>query len=215
MEFLDRQPDDKTSKLSGRQNNTGLPDTLKAGIEHLSNISLDDVNVHFNSSKPAQFQALAYTQGSEIHVGPGQEKHLPHEAWHVVQQKQGRVTPTLQAMGVTINDDQSLEREADTMGSRALEGASQPAQLRNTDAPGPVLQRKETSFPKDTEEQLKKMGALQRKTASRQSNSGGGHGRHAKREIFGCRFFPDCRTRLVILYPYRRRRNNSRNMGEH
>ena len=26
----------------------------------------------------------------DIHLGPGQEKHLPHEAWHVVQQKQGQ-----------------------------------------------------------------------------------------------------------------------------
>ncbi|MEM7041075.1 MAG: DUF4157 domain-containing protein [Bacteroidota bacterium] len=36
-------------------------------------------------------QAHAYDQGTDIHIGPGQEKHLPHEAWHVVQQKQGRV----------------------------------------------------------------------------------------------------------------------------
>ena len=36
-------------------------------------------------------QARAYTQGSEIYMAPGQERHLAHEAWHVVQQKQGRV----------------------------------------------------------------------------------------------------------------------------
>ena len=29
--------------------------------------------------------ALAYAQGSDIHLAPGQEQHLPHEAWHVVQ----------------------------------------------------------------------------------------------------------------------------------
>ncbi len=34
----------------------------------------------------ASIQAEAYAQGSDIHVGSGQEKHLPHEAWHVVQQ---------------------------------------------------------------------------------------------------------------------------------
>ncbi|HAP61901.1 MAG TPA: hypothetical protein DCR93_21180, partial [Cytophagales bacterium] len=34
--------------------------------------------------------------GTDIHLAPGQQKHLPHEAWHVVQQKQGRVKPTLQ-----------------------------------------------------------------------------------------------------------------------
>jgi Poly(ADP-ribose) polymerase catalytic domain/Domain of unknown function (DUF4157) len=99
------------------ENQTGLPDNLKTGIENLSGMAMDDVSVHYNSSKPAQIQALAYTQGTEIHVAPGQEKHLPHEAWHVVQQKQGRVKPTLQMKGVGINDDGELEREADLMGA--------------------------------------------------------------------------------------------------
>jgi len=61
-------------------NQTGLPDELKAGVENLSGYSLDDVRVHYNSSKPAQLQALAYTQGTEIHVASGQEEHLLHEA---------------------------------------------------------------------------------------------------------------------------------------
>ena len=33
-------------------------------------------------------------EGQDIHIGPGQEQHLPHEAWHVVQQKRNRVKPT-------------------------------------------------------------------------------------------------------------------------
>ena len=96
----------------------GLPAPLKAGVENLSGLSMDDVQVHYNSSRPAEVQALAYTQGTDIHVGPGQEKHLAHEAWHVVQQKQGRVTPTIQARGQEINDDQGLEQEADSMGKK-------------------------------------------------------------------------------------------------
>ncbi|MFN8395694.1 MAG: DUF4157 domain-containing protein [Bacteroidia bacterium] len=97
-----------------------LPNTLKSGIESLSGIAMDDVRVHYNSSKPAQLQAHAYAQGTDIHIAPGQERHLPHEAWHVVQQKQGRVKPTLQLKGVAINDDSALEREADVMGVRAM-----------------------------------------------------------------------------------------------
>ena len=38
------------------------------------------------ASQPAQLQAHAYAQGSNIFIAPGQERHLPHEAWHVVQQ---------------------------------------------------------------------------------------------------------------------------------
>ncbi|OWY63823.1 hypothetical protein B7486_50785 [cyanobacterium TDX16] len=103
-----------------QENKTGLPDNLKAGTENLSGISMDDVKVHYNSPKPAQLQALAYAQGTDIHVAPGQEKHLGHEAWHIVQQKQGRVKPTMQVKGVAINDDTSLEREADVMGAKAV-----------------------------------------------------------------------------------------------
>lgn len=110
-----------------KPNNTGLPDNLKSGIESLSGMSMDHVKVHYNSDKPAQLQAHAYAQGSEIHVASGQEQHLPHEAWHVVQQAQGRVKPTLQMKaGVPVNDDAGLEAEADLMGEKALvQGAMQ------------------------------------------------------------------------------------------
>ncbi|MFN7872906.1 MAG: DUF4157 domain-containing protein [Cyanobacteriota bacterium] len=103
-----------------RTNNTGLPDQLKSGIESLSGLSMDHVRVHYNSSQPAQLNALAYAQGSDIHLAPGQERHLPHEAWHMVQQAQGRVRPTLQAYGAAVNDTPALEAEADAMGSKAL-----------------------------------------------------------------------------------------------
>jgi hypothetical protein len=102
-----------------KPNNTGLPDNLKAGVESLSGFSMDDVKVHYNSSQPATVQALAYTQGTDIHVAPGQERHLPHEAWHVAQQLAGRVEPTTEVGGMPVNDNIDLEPEADVMGARA------------------------------------------------------------------------------------------------
>lgn len=109
-------------------NNTGLPDQLKSGIESLSGLSMDNVKVHYNSAKPAQLNALAYAQGTDIHVGPGQEKHLPHEAWHVVQQAQGRVKPTMQMKdGQPVNNDKNLEAEADVMGEKGANEKSTSA----------------------------------------------------------------------------------------
>ena len=102
-----------------KPNNTGLPDNLKAGVESLSGFSMDDVKVHYNSSQPATVQALAYTQGTDIHVAPGQERYLPHEAWHVAQQLAGRVEPTTEVGGMSVNDNIDLEHEADVMGARA------------------------------------------------------------------------------------------------
>ena len=120
--------------IQKKSNKTGLPDKLKTGIEHISGYSMDDVKVHYNSSKPAQLQAHAYAQGREIHIAPGQEKHLPHEAWHVVQQKQGRVKPTTQMKGnVNINDDKALEKEADVMGRQTAHqfGQKEPVKESN------------------------------------------------------------------------------------
>ncbi|MFO0355960.1 MAG: CFI-box-CTERM domain-containing protein [Sphingobacteriaceae bacterium] len=108
-----------------KENNTGLPNQLKSGVEQLSGVDISDVKVHYNSSQPAQLNAHAYAQGNQIHVAPGQEKHVAHEAWHVVQQKQGRVKPTKQLKGkVDINDDKGLEKEADVMGAKALSTTS-------------------------------------------------------------------------------------------
>lgn len=106
--------------IQQKENSTSLPANLKTGIESLSGISLDDVKVHRNSDKPAQLQAHAYAQGAEIHLGVSQEKHLPHEAWHVVQQKLGRVKPTLQMEG-HVNDDTALESETDVMRAKAMQ----------------------------------------------------------------------------------------------
>jgi hypothetical protein len=113
------------SSVEAPANKSGLPEALKAGIENLSGYSFDKIRVHYNSPRPARLQALAYAQGTAIHVAPGQEKHLSHEAWHIVQQMQGRVRPTMQINGeVKANDANDLEREADFMGAKASEFAS-------------------------------------------------------------------------------------------
>lgn len=108
--------------------NGGLPTGLRSGIESMSGQNLGDVRVHRNSSAPANVGAHAFAQGRDIHLAPGQDRHLPHEAWHVVQQAQGRVKPTMDAAGVPINDDPGLEAEADRMGAQAMQRAERDGQ---------------------------------------------------------------------------------------
>lgn len=139
-----------------RPNRTGLPGALKNGIEALSGMTMDDVRVHRSSPRPARIDALAYTQGSEIYLGPGQERHLAHEAWHVVQQKQGRVRQTLRVADVAINDDARLEAEADTMSAVAARPGLQLARTVEPSAAqeslaGAVAQR----FPVDVKRDQK------------------------------------------------------------
>ncbi len=108
-----------TTQLQEKKNNTGLPDNVKSGVEKLSGQSMDDVKVHYNSKKPAQLNAHAYAQGNNIHIASGQKKHVAHEAWHVAQQKQGRVKANTSSNGTPVNDSPKLEREADSMGAKA------------------------------------------------------------------------------------------------
>lgn len=108
-----------SSPAASGEKGIGLPAPLQQGIEQLSGVAMDGVEVHRSSPRPAEIKALAFAQGNQIHLGPGQEKHLPHEAWHVAQQRQGRVGPTLQARGLSFNISPGLEAEAETMGARA------------------------------------------------------------------------------------------------
>ncbi len=126
-----KETNQKKVSTNNTSSATSLPSGLKSGIEKLSGIDLSDVSVHKNSEKPQQVGALAYTQGNNIYMAPGQEKHLPHEGWHAVQQKQGRVAPTLQMKtGTSVNDDAGLEKEADIMGSKALKAGSDASTIQ-------------------------------------------------------------------------------------
>lgn len=128
--------------IQKKENDTGLPDNLKTGMENLSGVSLDQVKVHYNSAKPATVQAHAYAQGSEIHLASGQEKHLPHELGHVVQQMEGRVKPTISVGGMAVNDNAGLENEATVMGNKALSSASTtPLQAKSLSARGTQLSK--------------------------------------------------------------------------
>jgi DNA ligase-1 len=97
-----------------------MPPALIRGIESESGLSMEGVKVEYNSSEPANAEAVAHASGADLHIAPGQEEHLPREAWHVVQQKQGRIGTGAEESGsVVVNDDGSLEAEADAMGLAA------------------------------------------------------------------------------------------------
>jgi len=105
----------------------GIPDGVRCGMERELGSDFSDVRVHADSGKATEVGALAYTQGSDIHFAPGQfspdtsagRQLLGHELTHVVQQREGRVQPTTEVAGMPVNDDPSLENEADRLGSKA------------------------------------------------------------------------------------------------
>jgi hypothetical protein len=84
--------------------NAGLPDQVKSEMQPDSDMSMDHVKARCYFDKPAQLQSHASYKGDEIHLGAGQERHLPNGAGHVVQQAQGRRGPKLQMKAGAIND---------------------------------------------------------------------------------------------------------------
>lgn len=117
----------KMEAVQKHPNNTGMPDEVKQKMENSFNSDFSNVKIHANSSKAPQVGALAYTQGHEVHFAPGQfspntssgQQLLGHELAHVVQQREGRVQPTTEVAGMPVNDNPSLENEADKLGEKA------------------------------------------------------------------------------------------------
>ncbi|NDV82953.1 DUF4157 domain-containing protein [Bacteroides sp. 51] len=125
-----QRAEDEEELLQGKfeeGNHTGMPDDVKTQMEDSFSTDFSSVRIHADSARAPEVGALAYTQGTDIHFAPGQFKPetsagqqlLGHELTHVIQQAEGRVSPTTEVGGMPVNDDVSLETEADVMGMKA------------------------------------------------------------------------------------------------
>lgn len=71
-------------------------------------------------------KAISFLTGKEKFAGrenmkQAKEKAMSPKAWHVVQQKKGKVKPTpVNPAATLVNDNDALEKEADVMGALAL-----------------------------------------------------------------------------------------------
>ncbi|MCB0644996.1 MAG: DUF4157 domain-containing protein [Phaeodactylibacter sp.] len=108
---------------------TQLPGDVMGQMESSMGTDFSDVRIHTNSPSATDAGALAYTQGNDIHFGPGQfnpgssggQELIGHELAHVVQQREGRVKATGAVNGMPLNDDHGLEAEADQIGRQAAQ----------------------------------------------------------------------------------------------
>lgn len=144
--------DTDSRNLSKRIPSTGsapsLPDSMRRAIERLSGLDMGDVRVRYNSALPHLFNAHAITYGNNIYLGPGAEDTLPHEAWHVVQQKQRRIRATVTMWGFPLNDEKEWEIEADNVGRSLSQALDRPLRIEGVAGPlprrsvsQPVIQR--------------------------------------------------------------------------
>jgi len=114
-----------------KRSNPALPNAIQSKMERSFNQDFSGVNIHKNSSKAIQLKAQAFTQGNDIHFAPGRfdpystegQNLIGHELTHVVQQRNGRVSPIHSlANGLALNNQAHLEQEADVFGQKAANG---------------------------------------------------------------------------------------------
>ncbi|MGA7932704.1 MAG: GNAT family N-acetyltransferase, partial [Kovacikia sp.] len=125
-----------------------IPAPLRTQMESAFNASFANVKIH-EGNHVGSVGAIAYTQGNHVHFAPGQfnpdtrsgQALLGHELAHVVQQRQGRVKPTTQVNGLPVNDQSSLEQEADNLGQKAAQMKTPaPLQKQENADPSPQVQ---------------------------------------------------------------------------
>ncbi len=122
-----------TSRGSG----SPLPQSIKARLEAYSGQTMDEVRVHADSDQPGPYGARAFAQGRDIHLAPGERALLAHEAWHVAQQKAGRVPVTGRVADRALNADTGLEAEAERM-APLLERGGDQMEAAAVPSPGPL-----------------------------------------------------------------------------
>ncbi len=118
-----------------RKKNEHLPADLQANMEGAFGHDFSGVTIQKESSEATGLNARAFTQGEAIHFAPGEfnpgteggKNLIGHEFTHVVQQRNGAVSPTsVMGKGLYLNDDAALEREADNLGQKAVKGENIP-----------------------------------------------------------------------------------------
>ncbi len=121
----------KTSILPETTPNDGLPRDLQSNMENSFGTDFSNVKIHKNSNRATELNALAFTQGENVHFAPGEfnpnskkgRELIGHEFTHVVQQRSGVVNPTsVQEKGINLNNDKGLEVAADSLGEKAVNG---------------------------------------------------------------------------------------------
>ncbi|SNS50897.1 MULTISPECIES: DUF4157 domain-containing protein [unclassified Azospirillum] len=142
----DRRLDSSPAQLEDKRKPQGPYAGVLQKVSAATNTDLTGVKIHTNSPEPARIDAHGFTRGNEIHLAPGQEKHLPHELGHVVQQMAGKVKPTGTVNGLPINDHPALEREATEIGNKAF-SASRAETSSTRPGAKPSIQRQARSQP--------------------------------------------------------------------
>ena len=136
-----------------RKRNPDLPEDVQTNMEDAYGHDFSNVKIHPDSDSAEEMDARAYTKGDDVHFAPGEfdpgsetgQDLIGHEFAHIAQQREGRVQTTTMEDGNAVNDNQSLEEEADEMSARAKSGEA-VNEMKPAAPPGNIVQKQVKNF---------------------------------------------------------------------
>ncbi len=119
------QPRRQGNRSPGRP----LPQSVREPMERSFGHEFSSIRIH-EDDMAEQVGATAFARGDHLHFRPGTfrpwssegRRLISHELAHVRQRREGRVRATGRVAGLPLNDQPSLEQEADRWGAAAAGG---------------------------------------------------------------------------------------------
>lgn len=109
----------------------GITPEENAAVNQLTggqvNLHASGAKVEETSSSDSRLKSVgarSMAVGGEALIGDKQDRG--HEIWHLAQQEMGMVKPTTSVNNQPVNDDPSLEKDADVMGAKIMQGKWKP-----------------------------------------------------------------------------------------
>ena len=118
------------SGVKQMKRNVALPEDFQAKMESSFGEDFSNVKINKDSKEADELNALAFTQGNSIHFKKGEfdttsskgQELIAHELSHVVQQRNKIIDTTYRENNYNINDNLSLEKDADADAKKAING---------------------------------------------------------------------------------------------
>lgn len=112
------QKKDSVNGISFSENETVKQLTDGAVDLHASGSKVETTSTSDSRLKDVGARSMAV--GGNALIGDSRDRG--HEIWHLAQQHQGMVQPTTTVNNQPVNDDPGLEKEADEMGAKIMQG---------------------------------------------------------------------------------------------
>lgn len=111
-------------------------------VRSMEHLAVDNVRVHNNSARAAEFFGRSFTHRSDPHFPrPLEEDRIPHEAWHAAPRRLGRVRPTVQLKLAVGPANDHYEQEADRVAASVMSESGAP-QIQRQEEEDETIQTK-------------------------------------------------------------------------